>query len=131
MKSWNLNFLEPSGSLQACNATALPLHLLSEVAVLNMSVFCSSLTSCFPGMLLTYFLNNPSCPYYYWHHLCFYIPHALSLYFRILSVSFLITFLFPEIATSINVHVPFPLSWIMMSGLLLGIVLSVCTYYYY
>jgi hydrogenase/urease accessory protein HupE len=50
-----------------------------------------------------------------------------SLYFRILSASFLITFLSPEIATSINVHVPFSLSRIIMSGLLLGIVLSVCT----
>jgi len=27
MKSGNLNFLEPSGSLQACNGIALPLHL--------------------------------------------------------------------------------------------------------
>ena len=26
--------------------------------VLNMSVFWSSLTSCFPGMLLTYFLSD-------------------------------------------------------------------------
>jgi len=25
MKSWNLSFLEPSGPLQACNGTALPL----------------------------------------------------------------------------------------------------------
>ena len=29
----------------------------SMCAVLNMAVFCSSLPSCFPGMLLTYFLN--------------------------------------------------------------------------
>ena len=29
----------------------------SMCAVPNMAVFCSSLTSCFPGMLLTYFLN--------------------------------------------------------------------------
>jgi len=28
VKSWNLNFLEPSGPLQACNWTALPLPLL-------------------------------------------------------------------------------------------------------
>ena len=28
MKSGNLNFLEPSGPLQACNGTALPLHHL-------------------------------------------------------------------------------------------------------
>jgi len=27
-------------------------------AVPNMAVFCSSLTLCFPGMLLTYFLND-------------------------------------------------------------------------
>ena len=27
-------------------------------AVPNMAVFCSSLTSCFPGLLLTYFLND-------------------------------------------------------------------------
>ena len=30
----------------------------SMCAVTNMAVFCSSLTSCFPGMLLTYFLND-------------------------------------------------------------------------
>ena len=32
MKSGNLNFLEPSGPLQACNGTALP--LLYEVGLL-------------------------------------------------------------------------------------------------
>jgi len=30
----------------------------SMCAVPNMAVFCSSLTSCIPGMLLTYFLND-------------------------------------------------------------------------
>jgi len=30
----------------------------SMCAVPNMAVFCNSLTSCFPGMLLTYFLND-------------------------------------------------------------------------
>jgi len=30
MKSENLNFLEPSGPLQACNGTALPLPYLEE-----------------------------------------------------------------------------------------------------
>jgi len=30
----------------------------SMCAVLNMAVLCSSLTSCFSGMLLTYFLND-------------------------------------------------------------------------
>ena len=32
--------------------------LRSMCAVPNMAVFCSSLTSCFPGMLLMYFLND-------------------------------------------------------------------------
>jgi hypothetical protein len=50
-----------------------------------------------------------------------------SLYFKIFSVSFWIIFLSPGIATSINLHVPFKLSLITMSGLLLGMVLSVCT----
>ena len=30
----------------------------SMCAVPNMAVFCNSLTSCFPAMLLTYFLNE-------------------------------------------------------------------------
>ena len=104
-------------------------------AVLNMAVFCSSLTSCFPGMLLTYFLNDfeivPVAPIitgitfgFTLHMRC--ISIVRSLYFRIFSGCFLITFLSPEITTSIKLHVPFSLSRIMMSGFLLGIVLSVC-----
>ena len=104
-------------------------------AVPNMAVFWSSLTSCFPGMLLTYFLNDfeivPFAPIitgitfvFTFHMRCIYIVR--SLYFRIFSASFLFTFLSPEIAMSINIHVPFSLSRIIISGLLLGIVLSVC-----
>ena len=48
-----------------------------------------------------------------------------SLYFRIFSASFFITFLSPEIATSISVHVAFSLLRIMTYGLLLGMVLSI------
>ena len=43
-------------------------------------------------------------------------------YFRIFSASFLITFV-SAIATSSNTHVPFSLSRIMMSGLLLGLLI--------
>jgi hypothetical protein len=52
------------------------------------------------------------------------------LYFKMFSRvgSFFITFPSPEIATSINVHVAFSLSRIMMSGLSLGMVLSVSIY---
>ena len=64
----------------------------SVCAVPNMAVFCSSLTSCFPGMLLTYFLNDfeivPVAPIitgitfvFKFHMRCIYI--ANSLYFRI------------------------------------------------
>ena len=98
-------------------------------------------------MLLTYFLNDfeivPVAPIitgiifvFTFQRRC--VSIVRSLYFRNFSASFLITLLYPEIATSINIHVPFPLSRIIMSGLFLGIVLSVCTcwfhnmvYYYY
>ena len=108
----------------------------SMCAVPNMAVFCSSLTSWFPGMLLTYILNDfemvPVAPIitgitfvFTFHMRC--ISIVRSLYFRIFSASFLITFLSPEIATSTTIHVLFSLSRIIMSGLLLGMVLSVCT----
>ena len=72
-------------------------------AVPNTAVFCSSLTSCFPGMLLTYFLNNfeivPVAPIitgitfvFTFHMRC--ISIVRSLYFRIFSASFLIKFLY-------------------------------------
>ena len=104
--------------------------LRSMCAVPNMAVFCSSLTSWFPGMSLTYYLNDlemvPVAPIitgitlvFTFHMRC--ISIVRSLYFKIFSASFLITFLSPGIATSINMHVLFSLSRIIMSGL----------YYYY
>jgi len=109
--------------------------LRSMCAVTNMAIFWSSLTPCFLGMLLAYFLNDfeivPVAPVitgitflYTFHMRC--ISIVRPLYFRIFSASFLMVFLSPEIATSINIHVPFSLSHIIISGLLLGIVLSVC-----
>jgi len=113
--------------------------------------FCISLISCFPGMLLRYCLSDfkivPIAPIFtdiifaFTFHMRW-ISITSSLYFKIFSASFLITLLSPGIATSVSMHVPFLLSRIMMSGLLLGIVLSVCTcwshnmvalilYYYY
>ena len=102
----------------------------SMCAVPNMAVFCSSLTSWFPGMSLTYFLSDlemvPVVPIitgitlvFTFHMRC--ISIVRSLYFKIFSASFLITFLSPGIATSINMHVLFSLSQIIMSGLLLEI----------
>ena len=78
----------------------------SMCAVSNMAVFWSSLTPCFPGMLLTYFLNDfeivPVAPIitgisfvFTFHMRCISIVRSLS--FRIFSDSILITFLSPEI----------------------------------
>jgi len=66
----------------------------SMCAVPNVAVFCSSLTSCFPGMLLTYFLNDfPVAPIitgitfvFTFHKRC--ISIVRFLYFRIFSASF-------------------------------------------
>ena len=66
----------------------------SMCAVPSMAVFCSSLTSWFPGMLLTYFLSDfeivPVAPIitgitfvFTFHMLC--ISTVRSLYFRIFS----------------------------------------------
>ena len=56
----------------------------SMCAVPNMAVFCSSLTSWFPGMSLTYFLNDlemvPVAPIITGITLGFYSPHALYFY---------------------------------------------------
>ena len=82
-------------------------------AVRNMAVFCSSLTSCFPGMLLTYFLNYfeivpvarviTGITFVFTFHMrCFSIVR--SLHFIIFSASFLITFLSPEIAKMFPFH---------------------------
>jgi len=60
---------------------------LSMCVVPNAAVYCSSLTSCFPGTLLMYclsvFLNGSTLPYFYWYHFCFHIPHALNSYYEI------------------------------------------------
>ena len=78
----------------------------SMCAAPNMAVFRSSLTSCFPGMLLTYFLNEfeivPVAPIitsitfvFTFHKRC--ISIVRSLYFRIFSTSLLLLLLLLQI----------------------------------
>ena len=59
----------------------------STCAVPNMAVFCSSLISCFPGILLKYFLNDfeivPVAPIITGITFVFYIPHALYFYCKV------------------------------------------------
>ena len=74
----------------------------SVCAVPNMAVFWSPLTSCFPGMLLTYFLNDfeivPFAPIitgiafvFTFHMRC--ISIVRSLYFRIIIVIIMLSLL--------------------------------------
>jgi len=54
MKSGNLNFLEPSGPLQACNGTSLPLHHLDKF------VTCP--------LCICYHVTTIICAFYTKHH---------------------------------------------------------------
>ena len=97
-------------------------------AVPNTAVVDSSLISWFPGVLLGYCLSDfeivPTAPvitgitFAFTFHMRR-ISIMRFLYFKIFSAPFFITFLSLGNETSINVHVPFQLSRIMMSGLLL------------
>ena len=98
------------------------------------------LISCFPVMFLRYCLSD-----FEWFQLPLLLPVSLLLslltyaefllrgpyILKYYQIFFLITFLSPGIATSVNMHVPCLLSRVMMSGLLLGIVLSVCTCWFH
>ena len=102
----------------------------------SMAVLCTALISCFTGILRRNYLSDfqivPVASINTGITFALNIS-ALNLYCKDLyilgssQVFFLIIFLSPETAASINIHVPFSLSRIIMSGLLLGIVLSVCT----
>ena len=105
----------------------------SMCAVPNMAVFFSSLISCFPIMLLRYCLSGfemvPVAPVItgITFAVTFHMRYYYEIFVFIFSAFFLIAFLSSGIAASINIHIPCLLSWIMMSDLLLGIVLSVRT----
>ena len=85
-------------------------------------------------MLLRYFQNDfdmvpVACIVTGFSFLFTFHMHCTSIvrssYFRIFSASFLITFLSPEITTSMNIHVLSALPQIMISDLLLGLVDSI------
>jgi len=98
---WNVSYFYISAFRNMC-------------AVPNMNVFSSYLTSYLPGTFLTHFPNNfqtvPVAPVitgitfvYTFYKSC--ISLVRSLYFRIFSASFLITFLSPETSTPINPYI--------------------------
>ena len=82
------------------------------------------------------FWDSPSFPYHYRYQYCLEIPHPWFLNCTVFvswnfSTPVLITLLSPDIATSVITHVPFSLPRIMLSGLLLGMVLSVRTFWFH
>jgi len=97
-------------------------------AVPNRAVFCSSLNSYFSSILLRYFLNdyeivsaalvNTGITFVCTFQICF-----VSIVIPYMFLNILSYFPSPEITTYINIHVPFSLSGIMMSSLLLGMFL--------
>ena len=107
------------------------INIFRNVCSVQCGVFCSCLISCIAGMLLRYCVCH-----------CEVVPVALLfnislsqfllyLPLRIISTTLLITFLSPEVAKFINTHVLFLLTRIMMSGLLLWLVGSVCTCWFH
>jgi len=110
--------------------------LVMQCPVLLLYVVLDFVLSWYVAQLLRYFLNYfetvqipPTITgitlVFTFHMRCVSIVRCS--HFRIFSASFLMTFLLPEIVTSFSLHVPFSLSRIMMSDLLLGVVLSICT----
>ena len=112
----------------------------SLCAVPNMAVFCSSLISCFSGMLLRCCLRDselfPVAPvitritFAFAFHVGW-ISIMRYLNFKIVSAYFFIIFLSPRVATSIKMHVHCLFWRIIMSGLLLRIILPVRTCWFH
>ena len=76
----------------------------SMCAVLSMAVFLSSLTSFswyFAHVFSQWLWNSPSRPYYYWYHLCYYIPRALYFFCKVFKFYNLLGFFFNYISVSL------------------------------
>jgi len=147
-------FLEYTVLRLFCGYTAWNMHCYftcwkfctfrSLCAVLNMAAFCSFLSSPLLVMLFRYFVDDfvvvsfapaiTSITFAFTFHICC-ISTVRCLYFRVFCLNHILP---QEVVASTNIHVNFSLSLIMMSGLLLGMVLSVYTcwfrsnsYYYH
>jgi hypothetical protein len=76
----------------------------SVCAVPSMAVFCSSLISCLPGILLRYFLNYfemvPVAPIITGTTFCFLHSHALSFYCKVFTFYNLLGFFLVLISVS-------------------------------
>ena len=109
---------------------ALPIVCVQCPKCLHFLYFVLSVY--FAEVLSEWFWGGIVAHIIYWYHFCFHIPQALNIYCKIfifqnLLSFFFITFLSPEIATYINIHIPFLSSRIMTSVLLIGVTIIIIT----
>jgi len=69
---WNLNFLEPSGPLQACNRTDLPFLFLGSSVTYSYSYLCLHASSSGTGTAIertvqSWWHKRNRCDCYVWH----------------------------------------------------------------
>ena len=60
-KSGNLNFLEPSGPVQACNGTGLPLPFIKELYLNGNTWFFATCKVIILSSKYVYFVNHINC----------------------------------------------------------------------
>ena len=67
------------------------------------------MVSCYVAHVFSELLwNSPSRPYYYWYHLCFYIPRALYFYFKVFIIIIIIVIIITRIIVIIRVLAQLP-----------------------
>ena len=76
-KSGNLNFLEPSGPVQACNGTALP----SSLVLVLVLVLVSCLQALYDAAVYTCYITTDTAQWLHYYHACALIcmPHEFLL----------------------------------------------------
>ena len=67
--------------------------------------FLSALDVVFSQCVAQVFWDASSCLYYYWYHICFYIPHELYFYCKVFIFYNLLSFLLYYISVSLNCNI--------------------------
>jgi hypothetical protein len=91
-----------------CTFTVAALSAVRGMCAMpNMAVFCSSLISCSPGVLLRYCLSDfemaPDAPIAYLYHFCFHSLHYYYYYYY--CKIFTRNYLFPKITGAVKNHI--------------------------
>ena len=93
MKSGNLNFLEPSGPLQACNGTNLPFyHCYNKVSIYVLVWQDSQTDTKYNSYLFTNLVSWVKEKLYLCSHLCYANNVIVTLTMSVISVTLVVTF---------------------------------------